>query len=221
MLSLSLCYTAIKHSNITLFMREHIKTKKGRYLSMQHSPEDFTCPICKQIDRVEKVSAVYEAGTAIGAYAGGTVGVGLAGGVVGVGMAQTNLTGTTQTNRSLRLAPPPPPPPPQGAGCAMAGLLFLSLVVGLIGLGMALSDNTEHLVGAALFVVGAAGFVSIVVVIGRNARVKKAEHARQVARWRQAVANWERLYYCGRNDIVFIPGNPETCVPAYELYKLL
>jgi hypothetical protein len=196
--------------------------KKGLDLSMQHSPEDFACPVCKQIDRVEKVSAVYEAGTSIGAYSGGTVGVGLAGGVIGAGMAQTSLIGTTQTNRSLRLAPPPPPPPPQGAGCGMAGLLFLCLVAGLIGIGtLTVEGNTERLIGVALFVMGAAGFVSIVIVNGKNARIKKAEHAQQTVRWRQAIANWERLYYCGRNDTVFIPGNPETCVPAYELYKLL
>jgi hypothetical protein len=196
--------------------------KKGLDLPMQHTPEDFTCPVCKQIDRVEKVSAVYEAGTSIGAYSGDTVGVGLAGGVIGVGMAQTSLTGTTHTNRSLRLAPPPPPPPPPGAGCGMAGLLFLSLVAGLMGLGiLTVEGNTERLMGVVLFVAGAAGFVSIVIVTGRSSRIKKAEHARQVERWRVAVASWERLYYCGRNDVVFIPGNPETCVPAYELYKLL
>ncbi|GHO95205.1 hypothetical protein KSF_052530 [Reticulibacter mediterranei] len=195
--------------------------KKGLDLSMQHSPEDFTCPICKQIDRVEKVSAVYEAGTSIGAYSGGTVGVGMAGGVVGVGVAQTNMTGMSQTNRSLRLAPPPQPQLPQGEGCGVGLLLFLCFAVGLVGLGMALADNSERLIGAALFTVCTAGFVSLLVVLGRKSRIKKAEHAQQIVRWQQAVANWERLYYCGRNDVVFIPGNSETCVPAYELYKLL
>lgn len=202
-------------------MRDHIKTKEGRYLSMQHSPEDFTCPVCKQIDRVEKVSAVYEAGTSIGAYSGGTMGVGLAGGVIGVGVAQTSLTGMNQTNRSLRLAPPPQPPPPQGESCLFGGLLFLCIGGGLLGLGMAFSDKYEHLVGAILFVACVASFVGLLVVANRNSRIRKAEHARQIERWRVAVANWERLYYCGRNDVVFIPGNPETCVPAYELYKLL
>jgi hypothetical protein len=203
-------------------MSEHSEKKKGRYLSMQHSPEDFACPVCKQIDRVEKVSAVYEAGTSIGTYAGGTVGVGLAGGVVGVGMAQTSMTGMNQTNRSLRLAPPPQPAPPQGESCLFGGLLFLCLVGGLIGVGIIPSgDNPTRLIGAGLFVACIAGFVSLVVVANKNSRIRKATHAQQIARWRQAVASWERLYYCGRNDIVFIPGNPETCLPAHELYKLL
>lgn len=195
--------------------------KKGLDLSMQHTPEDFACPVCKQIDRVEKVSAVYEAGTSIGAYSGDTVGVGLAGGVVGVGMAQTNMSGTTQTNRSLRLAPPPQPPPPQGESCLFGGLLFLCILGGLLGLGIAFSDKYEYLVGALLFVACTASFVGLLVVANRNSRIRKAEHARQIGRWRVAVANWEQLYYCARNDTVFIPGRPETCVPAYELYKLL
>jgi hypothetical protein len=147
--------------------------------------------------------------------------VGLAGGVVGVGVAQTNLTGMNQTNRSLRLAPPPQPPPPQGESCLFGGLLFLCIAGGLFGVGMAYSGKSELLIGAVLFVVCVVSFVSLLIVANRKSRIRKAEHARQIGRWRVAVANWERLYYCGRNDVVFIPGNPETCVPAHELYKLL
>jgi len=137
-------------------------------------------------------------------------------------MAQTSLTGMNQTNRSLRLAPPPPPPPPRGEGCLFGGLLFLCLMGGLIGVGIVLAENTApQLAGVGLFVACAAGFTGLLIVANKNSRIRKAAHAQQIARWRQAIANWERLYYCSRNDIVFIPGNPETSLPAHELYKLL
>jgi hypothetical protein len=190
---------------------------------MQHSSEDFICPVCKQIDRVEKVSVVHAAGTSTGAYSGGTVGIGVAGGTIGLGGAHTNLTGMSQTNLSQRLAPPAPPPPPEGAGCFVGGLLFLLLIAGMVGLETALTTEISNtrLIAAAVVVACAAGFAGIITITSRSARVKKAKHAEQVARWQQAIMNWERLYYCGRNDIVFIPGMAESCVPAYELYKLL
>lgn len=54
--------------------------------------QNYACPLCGQIDRVEKVSALVGAGTARGFYGGNTSG--------------NMMTGISQTNLSKKLSPP-------------------------------------------------------------------------------------------------------------------
>jgi hypothetical protein len=190
---------------------------------MTLSPEDFVCPVCKQTDRVEKVSTVYAAGISTGAYSGGTTGIGISsGGAIGVGAAHTNLTSVMQTQLSWRLAPPPRPLPPTAKwrGGTIGLLIFLAFAW-LIGFAAtAASEITAKGIGIAVILLSIAGTIGLITSM-QPERAKKVEYARHVMRWQQARANWERLYYCGRNDIVFLPGVPDACVPAHEIYRLL
>jgi hypothetical protein len=49
----------------------------------------------------------------------------------------------------------------------------------------------------------------------------RAKAQAQVPAWERAMATWRQLYYCGRDDMVFIPGKPNTLVPAEQMARLL
>ena len=69
------------------------------------------------------------------------------------------------------------------------------------------------LVGAAAIALG----IYLLVQAGKNKRLQFAEYQRLVqgeiaehqriqGDWKKAMERWDRLYYCGRDDCVFIPG---------------
>lgn len=49
----------------------------------------------------------------------------------------------------------------------------------------------------------------------------KAKAQTQVPAWERAMATWRQLYYCGRDDMVFVPGKLDTIVPAEYMARLL
>lgn len=49
----------------------------------------------------------------------------------------------------------------------------------------------------------------------------KAQAQAQVPAWERAMATWRQLYYCGRDDTVFVPGKPDTLVPAEHMARIL
>jgi hypothetical protein len=96
-------------------------------------------------------------------------------------------------------------------------------VIGLVG-------------GIFLFILGTAAVglgIYLVVRSGKNKRAQLAEYQQRVqeeiterqriqADWKRAMQRWTQLYYCGRDDCVFIPGEsssaPISMMKEY-LYK--
>jgi predicted RNA-binding Zn-ribbon protein involved in translation (DUF1610 family) len=85
-----------------------------------------------------------------------------------------------------------------------------STVITIIGLVMSL---LFFLVGAAVIALG----IYLLIQSGKNKRLQLAEYQRLVqgeiaehqriqGDWKKAMERWDRLYYCGRDDCVFIPG---------------
>lgn len=61
--------------------------------------------------------------------------------------------------------------------------------------------------------------LGILAITSGNRKNKKEENnysnelikwQNDMPRWQNAMQRWEKLYYCSRNDVVFIPGKPIT-----------
>ncbi len=150
--------------------------------------EYLACPKCGKVDRVQKVSAAYRAGLSV-------------------------------------LAPPQEPSPTDWQGILIVPGAMITIPLGglftclaLYALNFAFSEGAKDISSSA----GSAfGFLVIVVgmlsigLIGMGLpiwafRKRASEHRRQYltekARWERAMPRWEGLYYCARDDGVFVPG---------------
>lgn len=109
--------------------------------------------------------------------------------------------------------------------CSLVG--GISMVFGLLG---AQTQDTTAItiitlvVSVLFFLVGAAAIalgIYLLIQAGKNKRLQLAEYQRLVqeeiaehqriqGEWKKAMERWDRLYYCGRDDCVFIPGEKES-----------
>lgn len=189
-------------------------------------PHTLACPQCHQIDRVQAVSAIVSAGTQTGQFLAATSFVGRRG-----GWGLTTGRNTSQSLLAQRLAPPPAPRKPRWGGWALVILTVAPLcaVYGCVPASFALVLTTPRTfapsAAPAGFVVlsGSAvllgAFVAVALVVVRHGR-KVAQWRRQLpmeqAQWEQAMATWEQLRYCARDDGVFLPGQ-STLIPVRML----
>jgi hypothetical protein len=174
------------------------------------------CPLCKRNDRSEKVSAILKNQT------------GQSEGVVpqqrvyqdskGHSYTQTvNVPVTTVHTSDLAryLASPLPPPAVPIKSGGINFLLLFSIIVMFIGIILLFKSNFVLGIIFALIAVG--GFF-----LWRSSRRKAQEKTRQqqsdinngYKKWKQAISRWEKLYYCGRDDIIFIPGEKTSASVA-------
>jgi hypothetical protein len=177
------------------------------------SASQIICPQCSKDDMIQKVSAIYSAGTASGSFSGPTGGIAapIGSGKPSIVGGYTTLRGRTQTALSTKLSPPAKPKPPSSAG----GWLFVIVLV-LISFALIGTGGTTAFFGV-LFLIGAIG----VGVLGSKGEASKRQRYETLTvRWTNALAAWNRLYYCSRNDCVF---DPETGrqVPADRIAELL
>lgn len=152
------------------------------WVANQVNGGSIACPRCGRVDRVQRVSAVVSAGIS------------------------TGIGGTRQMLMSQRLAPPEQPmyrSPMRGFPLV---LLVLALALGVAALLVPRWFAAVHLPLPALFLTPAV--LALVWTLfssqrGR-ARVRWAMPA-----WERAIARWYELYYCGRDDGVYLPGDNE------------
>lgn len=174
------------------------------------------CPQCGRSDTVRKVSAIVADGTTMADVRG--IGVTLDGGELVGMMGGAN----TRSVLAARLAPPRKPLKPRGDGCV--GLLLITrLGLAAAGLGMltacaACSFPTLYasyraspilvVIVFSFFAAVALVLVSwVITLLWRNTRRTCAEHADypyQLRQWQLASEYWEQLYYCYRDDGVFL-----------------
>jgi len=153
------------------------------------------CPLCKQIDSVYKVSALYDHGFSTETYQR------LVPPPPGTSWAPLLKTEerTVQSQLSRKLSPPPRPQPSD----IRIPLVALFIVVAIPFLCIA-GDSRG-------------GFVAIipVLVIGglmnwwglSYMKKEKEKVANLMPSWEMAMLLWRSLYYCIRDDIVFNPPN--------------
>lgn len=179
----------------------------------RNGDKGLSCPNCDQVDRVQKVSAVVDAGTSKSSLAGPTVGAsytfGRAGGLT-VGGTQTTLSGGQQSVLSQRLAPPGNPTFKGRWGSAGILLAFLGLMA-LMTLGTAPPAAVLFLIVAAMV---------FAAKVGRIKTARTTFQKQEVPRWEKAMTKWQQLYYCHRCDGVFLPGEA-SIVPSNKMVDFL
>ena len=144
----------------------------------------IACPKCGRVDRVQKVTAVVAAGIS------------------------TGIGGTRSVLLSQRLSPPERPDD-RGAWRRLYAVLVIAATA--LGLGAVVYP---HAFGALrigipaplVFLLPAAVALVWAVVAGARRRAW-VRHER--ALWETAIARWYDLYYCGRDDGVYLPDRSE------------
>jgi hypothetical protein len=74
---------------------------------------------------------------------------------------------------------------------------------------------------ATLFSSVSCVFLPALIAVGllflrRSLGRKKRQYQSGYPKWQQAISRWEKLYYCGRDDIIFIPAE-KTSANVAEL----
>jgi predicted RNA-binding Zn-ribbon protein involved in translation (DUF1610 family)/flagellar basal body-associated protein FliL len=166
------------------------------------------CPLCKRNDRSEKVSAILKNQTSQSE------------GVVPQQRVYQDSKGLTYTQTinvpvktvqtsdlSRRLSSPLPPSAVQLKSGNINYLLVFSIIVMFIGIVLLFKSNFVW--GIIFALIAIVGFF-----LWRSSRRKAQEKTMQqqsdinngYQKWKQAISRWDNLYYCGRDDIIFIPG---------------
>lgn len=179
------------------------------------------CGLCGN-DRIKKVSAIAAEQTTFGQSRGSYVG-GSYGHHTGTMVHGGTTSGVThsQTQLGAWLAPPPMPRAPKQLmwTALMVWGGFCAFVIAMRSTGNSASMSAEELAAFRAVLVGIIavwliGSAAVAVIFSQlDARARDQNHAER-ARWAQAAARWETLYYCGRCDLVIDPNRNVTAHPS-------
>jgi hypothetical protein len=186
------------------------------------------------VDQVQKVSAVVSAGISTSLYAGENVGVADSFDAHGHRVVRTNLAldsalmGSSQTVLSQRLAPPPQPVYEEsswsGGAVAVVGLcIACAACIGAPTVAN-LSNGPLNAGGWFTLLFAMALILTPIAIIARQMlkedKRRLAVIARLYPRWQAATVKWDHLYYCSRDDVVFLPGTQQMA-SANEMMRFL
>ncbi len=174
---------------------------------------DSGCPICHQIDRMAKVSAIVRAGTSSGSYSGTVTTFGKDNDSDSVGW--TSLSGSSTTRLAQQLQIPVRP-----GGCLqgvlyVVGVFFLAFGIVCLALLMLMlivvsgMDFNSPGLGDSVLTNTVQTFIYLLIgifVISQARRIKNKHQKVDVPRWQAAQAKWHKSYYCERCDVVFQAG---------------
>lgn len=159
----------------------------------------FTCPICKKDDQIQKASSVYSSGIGTGSFSGPAASVNYYNGKVGVGAGFVAGTSHSITDVSRKCAPPIKPTPPATS---------LSTILGsvVIAFGFLTSICADEY--APIWITGWVIVGIIFVAVGINQKKSKdAEYSEKLKVYNSEITEWNQLYYCHRDDVMFNPNN--------------
>jgi len=166
------------------------------------------CPLYKHIDSIAKVSAVYASGVSVGRYSGTAVSLITpfsSNESSSIAVTPVSMGGINISELSRRLAPPPEPMYPSNFWfiifliLACLSLLFIWLLVTLPSI---------ILFGALATWQG----------IRNNNKAKECKEYQPI--YEKAIMNWNKLYYCFRDDVVFNPETNKYASPE-DIYNLI
>jgi hypothetical protein len=194
-------------------------------------PQSFVvCPECQRADAVRKVTNIVADGSVMTEN-------------YGIGLTNSELIGLMGTSTSCSLlaatlAPPAKPVLSFGYGCAglflilRTGLGLFSLMVILVILTllfpilMPAYRNSPILLFIVIAGIGAFLLLWVrwlIVSFWRDVhRVREMQrrYPSELARWERAVARWKSLYYCSRDDGVFL-AHDSFLVPVAQMNDFL
>lgn len=155
-----------------------------------------SCPRCHQVDMSQSASSVVRGGISNTAYGGSSTGLGY---IQGQGLVVTrgshSGSAVNQTELSGRLTLPDPPKY-SNPYLWMLALLFVP-VCALFALG------PVGVILAALIWIGIG--IGIYMWASNEAPKRKAAFDAAMSQYNRAKGRWEQLYYCHRDDVIYLP----------------
>lgn len=159
------------------------------------------CPRCQKDDLVQKVSAVVEQGSAMHYHP-----------------SVTGLNhGYSQSGLAIKLARPPKPVHERSAWgfFSVVTVIAATLAILVFGIGLTLEAALGYLGNPAFWsprnlslTVPAVAAILVIVLIAKKREengLRRSRFASDMQRWQAAIDEWNRSYYCTRDDLVFIP----------------
>lgn len=218
---------------------EHVVRHEAGAISLEAFAR---CPQCRRNDRVEKVTAIRK--SQVREISGTTEVTESYTDSEGKVRSRTRTVPTSSTEASVLAQRLDPPPQPKGlsggssclptavfigaAGLFLSGMFCtLSSCATVIGAGS--SDDRISGIASLIFLAGPAIAISVgMVFLGRRLRataaekeeLKLEESRRMLSEWQNAMDRWNSMYYCFRDDGVFIPGEKEFA-PLERMQQLI
>ena len=190
------------------------------------------CPSCNKDDRIQKLSVLVQSGTSTGTFSGPTGGATYSDGKWGTVGGYSFLDAQSVTDLARLLAPPKEPRLPGGYGWIKWGCLAMGGLISLVGVCVAVgvfapiagavaaqegspaSAVPAQLSIACMSFLVPAALGALTFFIGANTdNNSKKQYDYDKPRWDQAIARWNRLYFCARDAIVIDPDTQATCQP--------
>lgn len=174
------------------------------------------CPACKKDDAIQKLSAIVSGGHVTGTF---------------YERSGSTLSGNTISELARLLAPPAPPRELMSRSCFGVVLLFLliSLISGCFGYvfvfsliclttGCESEEIWAHFAGIISAIISAGVVVYVYNLRDRRVyeemkRKDEVRYKRERSIWDAKMEQWERLYYCFRDDVVFDSKTGDSCHP--------
>lgn len=179
---------------------------------------DLACPACGQLDQVQKVSVLVEAGTRTTSLSIPTSNVGL--GLDGEWVLVPGWTTVSSPSRSALSEQLSLPVPyyrsPWRDSPSMGSVLLVELALAgfVFFLGLLIAPRSFWL----FCTLGWLSLVVFAVVVALRKAQEAGFRRRRVASalpaWRRARHLWRQLYFCGRCDGVFLPGGHSGLILA-------
>jgi hypothetical protein len=153
----------------------------------------FVCPECEKDDMVQKVSAIYSGGISTMIY------------------GNVDNTAVSKTGLAKRLAPPTKP---EGNVLGCGGLMILLFLATGLPFGMVGMLMDWGVRNPIIFVIfsGVGLYFYFLIFKHQNKQIKNRDKILIPAHESQ-VNNWNKLFYCFRNDCVFDPETRKSASP--------
>ena len=191
-----------------------------------HSPMD--CPKCHRIDNVSKVSAILQGGTH---QINGQIPMPTTYDSDGwsTGTSYKSYHATQQSSLASRLTPPSKPS--LGVdwlfGLFLATVIFFGPQVCMSLFAFAPSSWADKpITFLSRILIFVAGFAMAVFPVGafflwqKNKKTKDAKDLEKIKLWERSIRRWEQLYYCSRDDCIFVPGE-NSAFPISEMLQVI
>lgn len=196
--------------------------------------KQVVCPKCGQFDAIRKVSSIVSEGTTFTENSG----LGIAFSKEDVQFFNAFGTSYSRSNLASALSRPQKPSKPSAQGClrilpltsigCMLTILTIIAAAGVCSFPFLYSTYRENPI---LFLIPFVVFVVVGIVLTRwillslrretrTTSQKQTEYPLQLQNWERAVQRWEHLYYCYRDDGVFLPSQPRL-VPLNDMQSFL
>jgi hypothetical protein len=194
----------------------------------------IVCPKCGQFDAIRKVSSIVAEGTTFTENSG----LGMAFSKKDVQFFDALGPSYSRSGLASALSRPQKPSEPSDQGCIRTLLLtrvgctliILTMIAaaGVCSFPFLYSTYRENPI---LFLIPFVAFVVVGIVLTRwillslrretrTTSQKQTEYPVQLQNWERAIQRWEHLYYCYRDDGVFLPLQPRL-VPLIDMQSFL